>query len=214
MNYTKTIKEFCLQNKGNIFDVQCEMETRFTMVPYKTVLKILNRLEDDKFVSKISKGVYIVNGGDGSIESAIMKYYVDYFSGMLVGRAMYNYYGISDHYEEVVEIYTNKITSNHKTIGKYLLTKFNTHFYDKVRGLITTLELIENVESIKDIDYIRYNEEREYGVSCYSDDIFKEIILNHRYQYSTIATLDILLNQHSIKNNALKIYQEYDKSFL
>lgn len=40
MNYTKTIKEFCLQNKGNIFDVQCEMETRFTMVPYKTVLKI------------------------------------------------------------------------------------------------------------------------------------------------------------------------------
>ncbi len=44
MNDTKTLREFCLQNKGKIFDAQYELETRFLLVPYKTLLKILNRL--------------------------------------------------------------------------------------------------------------------------------------------------------------------------
>jgi len=214
MNYTKTLREFCLQNKGKIFDVQYELETRFSLVPYKTLLKILNRLEAEDVVTKISRGVYLINGGGADIDSAIMEYYVEHFSGMLIDTAMYNYYDISDDYAEVVEIYTNRITSNHKTIGKYLLIKFNIRFYDEVKGLITTLELIEKVNSIKEIDYIRYNEEREYGLSCYSDTIFKEIVLNHRYKYATIATLDILLDKHGIKNNALKIYKEIDKNVL
>ncbi len=214
MNYTKTLREFCLQNKGKIFDVQYELETRFSLVPYKTLLKILNRLEAEEVVTKISKGVYLVNGRDVDKDGAIMEYYVEHFRGMLGGTAMYNYYDISDDYAEVVEIYTNRITSNHKTIGKYLLTKFNIRFYDEVKGLITTLELIQKVNSIKEIDYIRYNEEREFGLSCYSDTIFKEIVLNHRYKYATIATLDILLNKYDIKNNALKIYKEIDQNVL
>lgn len=212
MNYTKTLKEFCLQNKGKIFDVQYQLETRFSLVPYKTLLKILNRLEAEEVVIKISKGVYLVNGRDVDKDIAIMEYYVEHFSGMLIDTAMYNYYDISVDNAEVVEIYTNRITSNHKTIGKYLLTKFNIRFYDEVKGLITSLELIEKVNSIKEIDYIRYNEEREYGLSCYSDTIFKEIVLNHRYRYATIATLDILLDKHDIKNNALKIYKEIDQN--
>jgi len=203
-----------MQNKGKIFDVQYELETRFSLVPYKTLLKILNRLEAEEVVTKISKGVYLVNGRDVDKDSAIIEYYVEHFSGIFMGSAMYNYYDISDDYAEVVEIYTNRITSNHKTIGKYLLIKFNIRFYDEVKGLITTLELIEKVNSIKEIDYIRYNEEREYGLSCYSDTIFKEIVLNHRYKYATIATLDILLDKHGIKNNALKIYKEIDKNVL
>ena len=81
-------------------------------------------------------------------------------------------------------------------------------------GLITALELIEKVSTIKDINYIRYNEEREYGVNYYSDEIFKEIVKNHRYKYSTIATLDVLLNQFDIRNNAIKIYQENYKNAL
>ena len=214
MNYTKTLREFCLQNKGKIFDAQYELETRFSLVPYKTLLKILNRLEAEDVVTKISRGVYLINGGGADIDSAIMEYYVEHFSGMLIDTAMYNYYDISDDYAEVVEIYTNRITSNHKTIGKYLLTKFNIRFYDEVKGLITTLELIQKVNSIKEIDYIRYNEEREFGLSCYSDTIFKEIVLNHRYKYATIATLDILLNKYDIKNNALKIYKEIDQNVL
>lgn len=209
MNYTQTLREFCNQNKGRIFDVQYEQNHRFSLVPYKTLLKILNRLEEEEIVSSISKGVYIVNSDQElDIDKAIKGYYVNYFSGMMIGKALYNYYDIGDQDEDIIEIYTKKIISNTKTIGKYHLIKFDTYFYDEVLGLITSLELIEKVSSIKDINYIRYNEEKEFGVKSYTDEIFKEIITHHKYKYSTIATLDCLLSKFSIKNNAIRIYKE------
>ena len=208
LNYTKTLREFCFNNKGSIFDVQYEQDKRFSHIPYKTLLKILNRLEEEKIVENISKGVYLVTDSNVDLDIAITDYYVNYYSGMFIGKALYNYYDIGDSDDEKIEIYTNKVTTNNKTIGKYQLIKFDTKFYDKVVGLITALELIEKVSTIKDINYIRYNEEREYGVSCYTDEIFKEIVENHHYKYSTIATLDVLLNELDIKNNAIKIYQE------
>ncbi|MGD9761718.1 MAG: hypothetical protein AB7U52_04770 [Candidatus Izemoplasmatales bacterium] len=209
MNYTKTLREFFTQNQGHIFDVQYEQNHRFSLVPYKTLLKILNRLEEEGIVSSIAKGVYIVNSDEElDIDKAIKDYYVDYFSGMMIGKAMYNYFDIGDQDEDIVEIYTNKIISNNKSIGKYHLIKFDTYFYDEVVRLITALELIENVSTIKDINYIRYNEEKEAGVNSYTDEIFKVIITNHKYKYSTIATFDGLLSKLSIENNALLIYKE------
>ncbi|MDY0140220.1 MAG: hypothetical protein RBR50_11005, partial [Candidatus Izemoplasmatales bacterium] len=179
-------------------------------VPYKTLLKILNRLEKEEIVSSISKGVYIVNSDQEiDIDKAIKEYYVNHFSGMMIGKALYNYYDIGDLDEDIIEIYTNKIISNNKSIGKYHLMKFDTYFYDEVVRLVTVLELIEKVSTIKDINYIRYNEEKEYGVNSYTDEIYKEIITHHKYKYSTIATFDGLLSKLSIENNALLIYKEH-----
>lgn len=209
MNYTKTLREFFSQNQGHIFDVQYEQNHRFSLVPYKTLLKILNRLEEEGIVSSIAKGIYIVNTDDElDIDKAINDYYVERFSGMMIGKEMYNYYDIGNQDEDIIEIYTNKIISNNKSVGKYHLIKFDTYFYDEVVRLITALELIENVSTIKDINYIRYNEEKEAGVNSYTDEIFKVIITHHKYKYSTIATLDEMLHRFSIKNNALRIYKE------
>ncbi len=55
MNYTKTIREFCLQNKGEIFDVSYMGDKYFEMVPYKTLLKILNRLEEEGIVDRVNE---------------------------------------------------------------------------------------------------------------------------------------------------------------
>jgi hypothetical protein len=209
MNYTQTLREFCSQNQGRIFDVQYEQNHRFSLVPYKTLLKILNRLEDEQIVSSISKGVYIVNSNEElDIDKAIKDYYVDYFNGMMIGKALYNYFDIGDQDGDIIEIYTNKIISNNKSIGKYHLIKFDTYFYDEVVRLVTALELIEKVSSIKDINYIRYHEEKEFGVKSYTDEIFREIITHHQYKYSTIATLDEMLHRFSIENNAIGIYKE------
>jgi len=209
MNYTQTLREFCSQNQGHIFDVQYEQNHRFSLIPYKTLLKILNRLEEEQIVSGIAKGVYLVKSVDDiDIDKAIKEYYIDYFNGMFIGKAMYHYYGIGDQDDEVIEIYTNKIISNNKSIRKYHLIKFDTYFYDEVVRLVTALELIEKVSSINEINYIRYNEEKESGVKSYTDDIFKEIITHHQYKYSTIATLDEMLHRFSIENSALLIYKE------
>ncbi len=47
MNYTKLVREYCKNNSGAIFDVSKLKDIEFAEVPYKTLLKILNRLEEE-----------------------------------------------------------------------------------------------------------------------------------------------------------------------
>ena len=55
MNYTKTIREFCLQNKGDLFDVSYMKDKYFEMVPYKVLLASLDKYERKLFENRIMK---------------------------------------------------------------------------------------------------------------------------------------------------------------
>ena len=209
MNYTKTLRQFCMKNKGNVFDAAKMAEDYFSMIPYKTLLKILNRLQSEGLLSPISKGVYqIIADEPINKEDAIKSTYVDLYNGMYVGYKMYNHLGISPHNDGYIEIYTNKITTKHKNIANFKLTRANV-FFDKVTtDIIQALELIENIDNIKDIDFSRYYELRQRVIHSYNDNDFYDIINELTYQYSTIATFDMLVKEHtSNKCNCAKIYQ-------
>ena len=57
MNYTKSIRKYCKNNNGAIFDVSKLKNAELAEVPYKTLLKILNRFEEEGLLSTVSKGV-------------------------------------------------------------------------------------------------------------------------------------------------------------
>ena len=105
MNYTKTIREFCLQNKGDLFDVSYMKDKYFEMVPYKTLLKILNRLEEEKILTCVSKGVFLICKEGRSLEDAIEERYVEGGRGMFAGYSMFNDLEITDYYPDYNEIY-------------------------------------------------------------------------------------------------------------
>lgn len=60
MAYTKQVREYCLKNQGAVLDVSLVKEDEFSEIPYKTLLEILNRLEEEKLIFGISKGVYAI----------------------------------------------------------------------------------------------------------------------------------------------------------
>lgn len=96
MNYTKLIREYCKNNNGAIFDVSKLKNMEFVEVPYKTLLKILNRLEEEGLLSAVSKGIYFI--GEKSVdEELIFDEYVDDGKGMFVGYQLFNDVGISDY---------------------------------------------------------------------------------------------------------------------
>lgn len=55
MNYTKNVREYCSSNKDSFVDVSKMKDCEFANVPYKTLLKILNRLEDEGMMNSVSK---------------------------------------------------------------------------------------------------------------------------------------------------------------
>ncbi len=209
MNYSKTIRNYCLDNKGMIFDVSYEMERHFNMVPYKTLLKILNRLEDEGILEAISKGVYLIKSDEELDYDPIIKYYTDRDSGVLIGSALYKKYGLIEDADERIEILTNKMQTTTKNInGKYTLTHYDCSFIlsDEV-ALIEALEIIENTRNMS-VDPVKKADTLATLLTNYSDFVVKLILKRRKYQYSTICTMEVILRDLKIKNNVTSIYME------
>jgi len=118
MNYTKTIREFCLQNKGDLFDVSYMKDKYFEMVPYKTLLKILNRLEEEQIVTCVSKGVFLICKEDWTLDDATENRYVSDGRGMASGYTMFNDLEITDYHPDYNEIYTNRLGGKVRFVQK------------------------------------------------------------------------------------------------
>ena len=138
MNYTKLVREYCKNNSRAIFDVSKLKDTEFAEVPYKTLLKILNRLEEEGLLSAVSKGVYFI--GENSVnEVLIFDEYVDDEKGMFVGYQLFNDVGISDYVDCKIEIYTNNIKAKQKSVGQYLLKRVDLEFNDECYRFNSTI---------------------------------------------------------------------------
>lgn len=206
MNYSKTIREYCLQNKGNVFDVSYEMKTHFDMIPYKTLLKILNRLEEESIIKKYSKGLYIIVNDDAK-QDPIISFYASDMNGVVVGYAMYNKYGISTHQEKPIVIYTRAMETTTKNIGDdYQLIRYPLFFFDNdFKNLIEALDIIENSPKIIDLDVGQMSNVICNLLQYYKDEVLRELIRYHKYQYSTLCTLERMLNNLHIPNKVMEV---------
>lgn len=209
MNYTKTIREYCLQNKGDLFDVSYMKDRYFEMVPYKTLLKILNRLEEEKILTCVAKGVYLINKENWSLEEAIENRYVADGRGMFAGYSLYSDLKITDYYPGYNEIYTNRLDVHFKTIGAYRLTKIDVRYTPQVVSIITLLDCIEKGHSIIDANVIKLHEIIDAMALDYSEAAFLTVIHAAPYHYSTIVTLKELLDKKGIDNNCMTIFERH-----
>ena len=63
MNYTQTIRNYISERKGDFFEITFERKKYFHMIPDKTLMKVLNRLEDEGLLLSIAKGLYFIYDG-------------------------------------------------------------------------------------------------------------------------------------------------------
>ena len=211
MNYTKFVREYCKNNSGAIFDVSKLKDTEFSEVPYKTLLKILNRLEKEGLLSTVSKGVYFI-GEKPLDEELIFDEYVDDGKGMFVGYQLFNDGGISDYVDCKIEIYTNNIKAKQKSVGCYLLKRVDLEFDDDIVDLVALLEIIDTGYSMKGCDFMAYKKTVDILLKSYSDSSFEKIVKAIHYKYSTIKQLSEFLEANSIDNNCLNIFESTYKN--
>lgn len=89
MNYTQTIRDYCLQNTGKVFDVSYEHKRYFDMVPYKIFSKIVGRLEEEGTLKLYSKGIFLIAKNQNE-DDPIISFYASNDTGMVVGYDLYN----------------------------------------------------------------------------------------------------------------------------
>ena len=213
MNYTKFVREYSKNNIGAFFDVSKLKNTEFSEVPYKTLLKIFNRLEKEGLLKPVSKGVYFI-GEKPVDEELIFDEYVDDGKGMFVGYQLFNDVGISNYVDCKIEIYTNNIKSKQKSVGQYFLKKVDLEFDDDTVDLVALLEIIDVGYSMKGCDFMAYKKTVDMLLKSYSDSSFEKIVKAIHYKYSTIKQLSELLGANSIDNNCVDIFETTYKNLI
>lgn len=103
MNYTKQVREYCGKHSKGLIDISVVRNTVFSDIPYKTLLKIFNRLEEEGIVKTVSKGVYSI-GKKKIDERKILSDYTSNGKGMVVGYALYNKIGLTLYQDERIVI--------------------------------------------------------------------------------------------------------------
>lgn len=208
MNYSKTIREYCLKNPGMVFDMSYEREKHFSMVPYKTFCKILSRIEDEGIIRTYSKGIYIINSDNTDVDPVIA-FYAREYCGIIAGNELFYSLGLTKIRTKPIVIYTNAMETTTKNIGDdYRLERFDYPYMDLISDMIILLELIENREKIKDLDLEKFNDAMFEYARRYKDMDMRDALKCHRYTYSTIFTVDQLLTGLGIKNNFSEIARE------
>ena len=206
MNYTKQVREYCEQHNNSLIDISIVRNSVFKDIPYKTLLKIFNRLEDDEMIHTVSKGVYSV-GNKADNNKEIISHYASIDRGMIVGYSLFNSIGLTVYIDDKIEIYTNAIASKQKTVGDFLLKRVDLEFTDEIIDLVSLLESLNIGFSMQGADFLSYKRTTELLAQTYSDDNFRKVIKAIRYMYSTVLKLSELLVWLNIENSCLDIYQ-------
>ena len=175
----------------------------------KCTFQILNRLEEEKILTCVSKGVFLICNEDYTLNEAIEDRYVAGGRGMLSGYTMFNDLEITEYYPDYNEIYTNRLNVRFKTIGTYQLTKIDVPFTPQIVSMITLLDCIEKGHSIIDVNIVRLHEIIDAMAQDYSEAAFLTVSHAAPYHYSAIVTLKELLDKKGIENNCMSIFERH-----
>ena len=208
MNYTKTIRNYINDNKGGFFEITYEHSKYFQIIPAKTLMKVLNRLEEDGLLLKVAKGLYFINDGTEYSEEKLISYYGESNRGIVIGYPLYNKLEISNHKDNETIIYTNELGIKSKTVGKIQLKKMNLfRFEETEKSIITALEILDKgFDNIIDCDVMKTIQVLQQCVLKYNDFAFEMIIKNHKYCNTTVFKLSEQLQRLLVSNKCLIIY--------
>ena len=187
MNYTGALRKYCADHNGAIFDAAFVHEHYFPLIKYRTFIKILSRLEEDKILVKVDKGIYLIAAEEKNFDKAVYDFYVENCNGMVIGYKLYNELGITEHISNTIEIYTNRLPNGkQKNVRNYHLIGANLMFLEETKRLITLMELIEKHSKIIDLDVKNYAKVRKSIAKIYSEEQVARITRAIPYQHGTI----------------------------
>lgn len=211
--YTRDIKQWISSLKdGSIILAKTAYENYFSDMKEATFYQLLARLNEEKYIGKIAKGLYFKpykRQVDNLPEpSKLLDFFTSkYKNGMLIGGKMLLAKGII---KEDNNPYYNVITNTIEIKTKRYISNLVIETVDidyrnsKVRESIEMLEMIEIIDEYDNYDKNKLDEFIEAFAKNYNEATFNKVLNAKTYKKRNIAAVKLVLDYYNVANNLSK----------
>ena len=217
--YTRDIKQWILSLKEEeIVLAKDAYQKYFTQMKEATFYQLLARLNSEKYIAKIAKGLYYKPFKDDFERLPSQDKLLNFFTnknknGMIVGANMLKMHDIISDSTETFDIYTNLIEIKTTRYMSNLAIKYvNVDFKNnQITNLIETLELIEIIDNFKNVNYENlYNFLKQFAESYNEDNLYK-VLVAKSYKKRNVASLKRILDYFHVENNLARVLNTASK---
>ena len=168
--------------------------------------KTLQRMCDSNELVKIAKGTYhlpklckygIVPPSEKDIVSA----FTANKTGTVIGYSLYNTLNLTTQISKTVVVLSSALESITKSIRNVVVHQIPLEFSEEVINMVHGLEVLQNFNTIQDINYNSFVKFAENLALSFDNPAFEKIITVKNYKKSTISFMREILDYYNVKNN-------------
>ena len=168
--------------------------------------KTLQRMCESGELVKIAKGTYHLPkiskyGIVPPSEKEIIAAFTENETGTVVGYSLYNALNLTTQISKTVTVMSSALEGLTKSIRNVVVYQMPLKFSKEITSMIQGLEVLQNFNTIQDINYSVFLKYTEELASSFSTKAFEKIILTKTYKKSTISFLHEILNHYHVQNN-------------
>lgn len=219
MLYSTRIENLILQKYscGQIFATQI-WKDNFSDIPVTAYNKTLERMEAREAIVKLAKGVYCVPKVTkfGKIpfgEQGIVDYYIgkNQQFGVEISYGLYSSLGLTTQVPKKRIVYTTKLDGKTKSYKNLDLIKINITLNEVRKDMVRGLEVVQNLETIQEINYVNLYSCFEKLAKSYDEKEFMKVTNEIKYKKRTLAFYHNILNWFGVENGIGKLLSPTSK---
>ena len=168
--------------------------------------KTLQRMCESGELVKIAKGTYHLPkkskyGIVPPSEKEIITAFTENETGTVVGYSLYNALNLTTQISKTITVMSSALEGLTKSIRNIVVQQMPLEFSKEITDMVHGLEVLQNYNSIQDINYSAFLKYTEELASSFDVEAFKEIVSTKAYKKSTISFMQEILNHYKVKNN-------------
>lgn len=171
--------------------------------------KTLQRMCESGELVKIAKGTYHLPkvskyGIVPPSEKEIVTAFTENETGTVIGYSLYNALNLTTQIPKTITVMSSALEGLTKSIRNVVVYQVPLEFSKEITSMIHGLEVLQNFNSIQDINYSAFLKYSEQLALSYNSEVFEEIVTTKTYKKSTISFLYDILNYYNVQNNLNK----------
>lgn len=171
--------------------------------------KTLQRMCESGELVKIAKGTYHLPkvskyGIVPPSEKEIVTAFTENETGTVIGYSLYNALNLTTQIPKTITVMSSALEGLTKSIRNVVVYQVPLEFSKEITSMIHGLEVLQNFNSIQDINYSAFLKYSEQLALSYNPEVFEEIVTTKTYKKSTISFLYDILNYYNVQNNLNK----------